>query len=85
MSKRLQVLMDEREYETIQRIAQEQRMTVAEWVRQALRLASRGQSHLDTESKLAVVRAATRHDFPAPDMDEMLQEIERGYQLDGPE
>ncbi len=39
MSKRLEVLVDEQEYPEIQVAARSQRMTVAEWVRQALRRA----------------------------------------------
>ena len=41
MSKRLQVLLDEQEFDDIQDIARRNRMTVAEWVRQALRAARR--------------------------------------------
>lgn len=41
MTKRLQVLFDD-EYVDLQRVAREDRMTVAEWVRQALRPARLG-------------------------------------------
>lgn len=34
------------------------------------------------EAKLAAIQAATRHAFPAPEIEAMLAEIERGY-LDG--
>ncbi len=61
MDARLQVVMDARELAEIQRFARQQRMTTAEWVRQAL-------------------RAAAHHAFPAPDIDQMLREIEKGYQ-----
>lgn len=44
MSKRLQVLLDEAELREIQRIARAQRMTAAEWVRQAIRAATRQQT-----------------------------------------
>jgi hypothetical protein len=39
MSKRLQVLLDEPEWREVQRAARASRVTVAEWVRQALRAA----------------------------------------------
>lgn len=39
MSKRLQVLLDEPEWREVQRAARAQRLTVAAWVRQALRAA----------------------------------------------
>ena len=79
MSKRLQVLLEDREFREIQRIAQGRRMTVAEWVRQALRAASRREPLGDAGKKLEVVRAAARHAFPIGDIGQVLQEIERGY------
>lgn len=79
MSKRLQVLLEEPELREIQRAARAQRMTVAEWVRQALRAARREVPSRDPERKLAAIRTATRHSFPAPDIEKMLQEIESGY------
>jgi hypothetical protein len=36
----------------------------------------------DTGRKLDVVRAAAGHSFPAPDVAQMLAEIERGYTHD---
>ena len=41
MSKRLQVILDDKEMRDIQRTAKRQKMTMAEWVRQALRTARR--------------------------------------------
>jgi hypothetical protein len=79
MSIRLQVLLDEAEMRRIKRAAEARRMTVAEWVRQALRLAERREPLGDTEKKIEVVRAATRHSFPTADLDQMLREIEQGY------
>lgn len=79
MSKRLQVLLDEAELRDVQRLARAQRMSVAEWVRGALRAALRREPLGDAAKKLAVVRAAARHTFPSADIDQMLGEIERGY------
>jgi hypothetical protein len=79
MSKRLQVLLEEVELKEIQRAARAERMTVAEWVRQALRSARREVPSRDPERKLAAIRAAARHSFPAPDIEKMLEEIESGY------
>jgi hypothetical protein len=83
MSKRLQVLLEEAELREIQRSARRHRMTVAEWVRQALRVARRSEPRSDAGKKLQVVRAAAEHAFPTADIDEMLRQIERGY-LDAP-
>jgi hypothetical protein len=79
MSKRLQVLLEESESREIQRAARAQRLTVAEWVRGALRAARRREPLGDSGKKLDVVRAAARHAFPTADMAQMLAEIERGY------
>lgn len=79
MSKRLQVILDDREMQEVRQLARRNRMTVAEWVRQALRAARRTQPASDGAKKLAVVRTAARHAFPTADIDAMLAEIERGY------
>lgn len=76
MSKRLQVILDDREMRDIQRIAKRQQMTMAEWIRQALRAAYRQVPLTDTKKKLGVVRAAARHGFPTGDIDQMLREID---------
>jgi hypothetical protein len=79
MSKRLQVILDDEELLEIQRIAELKQMTVAEWVRQTLRAARRGESTGDPSHKLAAIRAAARNSFPTADVDEMLEQIESGY------
>lgn len=79
MSKRLQVLLDNAELAEIQRAARRERMSTAEWVRQALRSARRAVPSGDAKRKLDAVRVAARHNFPAADIDQMLAEIERGY------
>ena len=80
MPKRLQILLDEEEYKEIQRVARRQRMSLAEWVRQALRQARSGH-HGSVEAKLRVVADASRHEFPTADIDVMLREIEAGQRL----
>ena len=82
MSKRLQVILDEDELRAIQEIAKQQRTSVAEWVRQALRAARRKEPRLDAGRKLKAIRAAVRHQFPAGDIQQMLAEIESGYLQD---
>ena len=85
MSKRLQVLVDDKEFEELQRMAQQRNMTLSEWVRQALRRAANEQPLGDQTRKLAAIRAAARHRFPAPDIEEMQAEIESGYRSGLPE
>lgn len=79
MSKRLQVILKDPEYREIQRMARSRRMSVAEWVRQALDLARRREPSSGAGKKLEVIRAAARYDFPSGDINEMLAEIESGY------
>ncbi|MCC6198248.1 MAG: antitoxin [Burkholderiales bacterium] len=84
MSKRLQVLLDDRELAEIRQSARRQQMTTAEWVRQALRAARRAEPRVAARKKLDVVRAAVRHEFPSGDIECMLEEIERGYRGGAP-
>ena len=80
MAKRLQVLLDEEEYLEIQNVARRQRLTVAEWVRQALRKA-RGDHPGAVEVKLRAIADASRHEYPTADIETMLGEIEAGQRL----
>jgi hypothetical protein len=75
----LQVLLDEAEMRELRRVARAHRMTVAEWVRQALRAARRRAPSGDSGRKLDAIRAASRHAFPTGDIAEMLADVERGY------
>jgi nitroreductase len=84
MSKRLQVLLDEEELKAIQKAARRSKTTVAEWVRQALRAARRREPDGDRLRKLQAIREAARYRFPAPPIEQMLAEIEKGYLDDGP-
>ncbi|MSP62682.1 MAG: antitoxin [Myxococcales bacterium] len=73
------MVMDEAEFRLFARVAKRQGIALSEWVRQTLRSAQRDQSAGAADRKLAAIGAAARHRFPAPDIDEMLAEIERGY------
>ena len=75
----MQVVMDDSELRRFQRLARRKGLTLAAWVRQTLRSAGREEPAGGGDRKLAVIRAAARYDFPAPDVDAMLAEIERGY------
>ena len=79
MSQRLQVLVAEAEFAEIRRAARRNRMTVAEWVRQALRRARQAEPAGSPRAKLAVVREAARGEYPIADLPRMLEDIERGY------
>lgn len=80
MSKRLQVLLPDPEMSDIQRLAKRERLTLGEWVRRALRDARASRPVSDPEIKLKAVRRAAKYSFPTADLEQMLSEIERGYQ-----
>ncbi len=78
VSKRLQVLLPDREMLEIQRLARSERITVGEWVRRTLREARMRKPATDAETKLKAVRGAVAFAFPTADIETMLDEIERG-------
>jgi hypothetical protein len=84
MPKRLQVILHDSDYREIQRVARTHRMSMAEWVRQALDAARRREPGSSVTKKLAVVRAAVRNECPTADIDTMLAEIEVGYKSGNP-
>jgi len=78
MSTRLQVRLDERELRELRSIARKNGMTVAGWVRRALRVAARYELSGDAERKIEAIRAAARNEFPTADIEQMLTESARG-------
>ena len=64
----------------IQRLAKGERIPVGEWVRRTLREARMRKPATDAETKLKAVRRAAAFAFPTSDIEQMLDEIERGYQ-----
>ena len=79
MAKRLQVIVQDPEYRDIQRAARLRRMSIAEWVRQAMVQARRSEPSRTVASKIEVIRTAARMEYPTADIDRMLAEIEQGY------
>ncbi len=83
MSKRLQVIFDEQELAQIQAIARRQHMTVAEWVRQALRRVRTEQPVGSAADRFTAIQRASEHEFPTGPIDQVLAEIESGYRSQG--
>lgn len=79
MSKRLQVLLPDDEMAAIQLIAKRERVPVGQWVRRTLREARERQPVKDPETKLRAIQEAMKYSFPAPDIEQMIREIEQGY------
>lgn len=78
MSKRLQVLLDADEWAQLQEIARRHRTSVSEWVRRTLREAREREPSGDLGTKLRAIRAAAQHEFPTADIEQMLEEVDRG-------
>lgn len=80
MSKRLQVLLPEEELAEIQHLARQEHLTVGEWVRRTLREARAQKPVKDAETKLKAIRRASGYSFPSCDIEQMIKEIEQGYE-----
>ena len=80
MSKRLQVLIPDAEMEELRKLARREHLALGEWVRRALREARSQRPVQDPQAKLKAVRKAAEYAFPTADTEQMLAEIERGYQ-----
>lgn len=78
MSTRLQVILDDEELAEIRQVAAAQRLTVAEWVRQALRRARASEPRFRADQKLRVVRESARFGYPTGDIEQLLDETARG-------
>jgi hypothetical protein len=74
------VVFPESEMAEIQKLAKRERIGVGEWVRRALREAKSRRASAEPQSKLKSVRRAVGCSFPTADIEQMLAEIERGYQ-----
>ncbi len=79
MTKRLQVLLDDDELAEIQELARRRHQTTAAWVREALRRAREAPAYPEAGRKLRAVREAAALAYPAGEIEEMLDEIGRGY------
>lgn len=79
MTKRLQVLLEDEELAAIRRAARRRRVSVAEWVRGALRQARAADAGRSPADKLSSLHASTAHGFPTGSIEQVLEEIGRGY------
>jgi hypothetical protein len=79
MSKRLQVLIEPKEYKTFQQLAKEVGLSLGEWVRQALRRVASTTSRKSAEQKLAHIHKYSQYNAPTGDIEQILAEIEKGY------
>ena len=85
MRKRLQVVVDETELSRFQRAAQNAGLTLSEWVRRTLRDGESKGGGKTHEQILEALRRAREFveqtgGAPAPPIEQMLAEIEMGYE-----
>lgn len=80
MSKRLQVVLDDQEFGEIRKAARSRGLSVSAWVRLALDRARQNEPTKDVAAKLAIIRHAVTLNYPTADIDQMLAEIEQGYE-----
>lgn len=73
------MLLPDPEMDEIRRLARREKVPVGEWVRRALRAARSRQPASEPEVKLKLIRKAAQYSFPTADIEQMLEEIERGY------
>ena len=70
--------MAEPDYAAVSRSAKRHRVSLAEWVRGALRDAVRQEPEVSAGQKLRHLEAALRNSYPAAGVDDMLAETTRG-------
>jgi hypothetical protein len=79
MSKRLQVLVNPKEYKAFMLAAKSKGVSLGEWVRQSLRKSVREYSSKDPGKMLKKIEAiSAQSNYPTSDIDQMLAEIEKG-------
>jgi hypothetical protein len=81
MSKRLQIVMQDKEIEELRRCARRQGLTLGEWARRALAQARKTESGPTAEQKLEAMERALRCGHPTGDISEILASIESGRGL----
>lgn len=79
MSKRLQVVLDPKEWKLFAQMAKREGVSLGEWVRQNLRKAANGTPVTDPKERIRRLKViASLSNGPTGDIDQLLKEIERG-------
>lgn len=81
MSKRLQVLIDPKEYRHFKNLAKRRGLTLGEWVRRGLKDYANQSSLKTPGQKLRNLRKFSKYQYPIGDIEQVLQEIETGRGL----
>ncbi len=81
MSKRLQIVMPDDEYGAVARAAKQRGKPVSQLVRESLRQAVAEDAAQDPDKRIAAVLRFARFSGPTGDIDQLIDEIERGRDL----
>jgi hypothetical protein len=79
MSKRLQVILPDDEYNKIKRNARHAKQNLASWVRNALRRISDSEPNSSEEEKLRILKKALTISAPIDDISVIKEQIQQGY------
>ena len=71
MARRLGIRLDDEQFEAVRAAAAAEKVSVAQWVRSALRSAQRERSHKSVESKLTAIRRAASYAAPIADLEQI--------------
>ena len=83
MSTHLQLVVSKKELEELKAIAQEEGLTVSEWVRRAVRTARSYRPKQNQATKLRAMQNIARYNTPTADVEQILTEIDAGRVLSG--
>ena len=77
MSKRLQVLLPEKDYRALAVVSRKESKTIAEWVRDSIRRRLKVVEPPSPEKKLSKILKYARYSGPTGDIEQILSEIEK--------
>lgn len=75
MTRTVKIVLNEAEYQQIQRAAANAGISISQWVQQAIASSLSSESQESIGRKLEAIRAAVKHSFPTADISVMLAEI----------
>ena len=80
MSRRLQILLPDKEYETVRKAARKRKRSLSQLALEGLQLVLRTMPELPVEERLAKVMRFARCSAPTADIEEMLVQIQSGQE-----
>lgn len=78
MSKRLQILLPEKEFNELRKVCKKHAVTVAEWVRASIRTSLESSRPIPVEQRIETLLKFAENRGPTGEIDEILSAIEKG-------